>query len=608
MRVIPAIAANVVLLSAALGFGGTLRALLPHNFKKIDRIATVLTGGLGLLGILLFCVGQFWYTRRGIGGVLAIGLLLFAWFSRGWIREFSVCVGELRASVLPVLIVVSVLMWTAIAGLAEPIGDMNGDGVAYHFLGPKVWLREGVIRPVPDEVLTSFPAAVEAEYGALMLMGRQRAPEFFSLIALAALLLVTASLAMRLGLDVPGAWWAVAVVVTMNAAYIGAIWGFIDALAAAYVLVAVRIALDAKGIREFILAGIFCGIAMETKYTAIVSFMLLVFVMVLTEWQSEQNKKTIVKRLAILCAIAAFVASPIYLRNWIVLGCPIYPPPPSLARVFHIEGNTLIVVQNIVAGVTTTGRGMGHDFKNFLLLPWHLTYHTANFRGAGGIGLIPLALGPIGVIVSRRAALARWLAVFAILQTTTWFVTAQESRYLIPVYAIAGVFGVLGWNHVRRVSPRYGVALAGTVVACSVLYGFVMIVPSRLEDVRSALSRTFESDRRKREIPFVESFDYLNGESSVRKVLILDPNVAGFYLDKPYLKPVGRWGEESLPNATHQEEILAQVASLKVSHVLDVRYAPGKFAVVSAPKNLVLVFERNDQRVYRVWPELPQVE
>ena len=600
MRLIPAIAANVVLLSAALGFGGVLRTLLPQKFTKIDRVATVVAGGLGLLGILLFCVGQFWYTRWGIGGVLAAGVLLLAWFSKDWIREVGVGAAELRVPVLPVLLVVFVLGLTAIAGLAEPTGDMNGDGVAYHFLGPKVWLREGVIRPVPDEVLTSFPAAVESEYGALMSMGRQRAPEFFSLIALTALLLVAASIAVRLGLDDRGAWWTTAVVATMPAVYIGANWGYIDALAAAYVLAGVRVAWDAKSIREFTLAGIFCGIAMETKYTAIISFVLLVFVVFLAQWQSGENKRTIVKRLAILSGIAAVVASPIYLRNWIMLGCPIFPPPPSLAKMFHLEGNTLIVVQNVVAGVTSTGRGMGHDFKNFLLLPWHLTYHTANFRGAGGMGLIPLALGPIGVFVSKHAAFARWLAVFAFLQTTAWFVTAQESRYLIPVYAIAGVFGVLGWNYVRRVSPRYGVALAGTVVACSVLYGLVMIVPSRVEDVRSAISSTYEKNRRQQEIPFVESFDYLNSEKSVRGVLILSPYVAGYYCDKPYVKPMGRWGEETIPNASNPGGMLANISSLKVSHVLDVRDLGGKFRISAQPPGLNLVFGREDQRIYAV--------
>ena len=33
----------------------------------------------------------------------------------------------------------------------EPVGDIRSDTISYHYLGPRVWLRDGVIRPVLDE-------------------------------------------------------------------------------------------------------------------------------------------------------------------------------------------------------------------------------------------------------------------------------------------------------------------------------------------------------------------------------------------------------------------------------------------------------------------------
>jgi hypothetical protein len=131
-----------------------------------------------------------------------------------------------------------------------------------------------------------------------------------------------------------------------------------------------------------------------------------------------------------------------------------------------------------------------------------------------------------------------------------WFVTAQESRYLIYCYAIAAVFAVLGWQYVGRLSSRYGSILAVVAVACSVLYGLEMFVSVRASDAQAVLSSSFEAKRRLAETPFIESFDYLNAESSVSKVLILDPYVAAYFSDKPYLKPLGRWGEQTVPDAT----------------------------------------------------------
>src|ERR1700730_16170595 len=63
----------------------------------------------------------------------------------------------------------------------------------------------------------------------------------------------TAGLAVRLGLGQFGVWWTAALVVTMPAVYSGAYGGFVDALFAAFVLAAARIAFDAETPRHYAL-------------------------------------------------------------------------------------------------------------------------------------------------------------------------------------------------------------------------------------------------------------------------------------------------------------------------------------------------------------------
>lgn len=242
---------------------------------------------------------------------------------------------------------------------------------------------------------------------------------------------------------------------------------------------------------------------------------------------------------------------------------------------------------------------MGRSFRDFLTLPFNLTYHTANFRGAGGLGLAPLAFGPFGVLASRRDALAKGLALFAFFQVAAWFATAQESRFLIHVYVLAAVFAALGWQYVARTS-RYARALSGLVVAFSILYGLAIILPTRSDDLRAALSPPFEAKRRQQAVPFLESFEYLNHDPGVRKVLILDPYVPAYYSDRPYVKPMGRWGEQTIPDAANVETILSRLPSLGISHILDVSWPGGAFRIREPPPNLVVMFERHDQRVYRV--------
>jgi hypothetical protein len=602
MRVLPAIFANVVLFVSALGFGGWLRHLLPERFSPIDRIAVTLLGGLGLLGTALFCVGQFWFSRSAIVFVLLLGVAPGLMPVAQALRKSRATLSNISLPLLPVAIVATVLLVTAIGGLALPTGDMNNDSIAYHYLGPKVWLRDRLIRPVPDEILTAFPAVVETQYAALMALGGQRAPQFFALISVISILLVTAGLAIRLGLSQSGSWWAAALIITMPAVYHGAYGGMLDVLFAAFVLAAARVSFDAETPRHYALCGVICGIAMATKYTGLVASVLLVLCSFVTLiFLRRKNYSVVLQHLGISCATAIAVALPFYLRNWILLGSPIVPPPPLLSWFVHVRYFSPKAVRLFHAYIFQRGRGLGRGLESYVLLPFNLTFHTSNFHGAGGIGLSPLSLGPIGLIASRRDWFSQSMALLAFGLTTAWFCTQQESRFLIHVYLIAALFAVIGWQYISLSASTYAQVLSALAVACSLIYGLITILPDRRDDLHAVLSSSFEVQRRLRETPFLESFDYLNRDPSVSKVLLVDPYVAAYYSDKSYVKPLGRWGEETFPDAAADvQKILATLPRLHISHVLDVKSPAGTFRLPDHPPGLTLVFQRADQQVYRV--------
>jgi hypothetical protein len=600
MRVILPILANLFLVVAALGFGGLFVRLIPKSFSDLDRFVLRFLAGFGFLGTALFCVGQVRFSRLVILGVLLLGAVIgFVFQARG--MPVSWPPRNLRGSAIPAAIVFGVVLLTAVGGLAFPTGDLNNDSIAYHYLGPKVWLREGIIRPVPDEVTTYFPVVVETQYGALMAFGGARAPEFFSVVSLATILLVAASLAIRLHLDSTGAWWVAALIASMPAVYHGIYSGFLDALFASFLLAAARVAFDAERTAEYVLFGFFCGFAMGTKYTGILAFPVLVFCAVLIAvWARHRPAWLTLKSTAAACVAAIVIASPFYLRNWILYECPLYPPPPALLRFFPLTHPIPNVIQALVKEVRDTGGGMGRGVTAFFLLPLNVTYHTAVFRGAGGIGLVPLALGPFGVLAWRRGAFAKGLLLFAALESVFWFLTAQESRYAINIFVIAALFGVIGWRYVAGSVSRNARFLAAAAVGVSILYGLWMIFPERAEDVHAALSSSYEAKRWHAETGFADGFDFINEEPSVKKILILDAGVAPFFIDKPYVKPFGVWGERAVPGADTVPEVMAQLPALQVTHVFDRRPKGESFHLPDRPPGLALVFEREDQRIYRV--------
>jgi Dolichyl-phosphate-mannose-protein mannosyltransferase len=599
-----AIFATVLLAAASCGAGVWLFRIYPASFSTLDRLALDFVGGFGILGTVLFIVGQFAYTFWSIMTILALSILAgaLALVLRGsdgrriaWAPRIS------KPPLVPTAAIAFVLSVTALGGLAEITGDFGNDAIAYHLLGPKVWLREGVVRPVLDNCHTAFPVIAETLYGALIACGGLRGPGFSAVFTFGSFLLVVGALARRGGLDRKASWWAAALVATMPALYEGSHTTFVDAIYASFVLAAARIAFDASRGREYLAAGFFCGFALGTKYTGLVGVPLLLVSMAAGwELSSEGGWRSTAKKLAIICAGAAAIAVPFYVRNWILLGSPIYPPPPVLSRFVHVKYLSAGAIRDFHAYMYNRGKGLGRGLTAYLLLPFKLTYETSYFHGAGGIGLAPLALGPFGLIASRQDKFLRGLALLALLLTTAWFLTDQESRFLIDVYAIATVFAVGGWRYAVETAPKWGPALSAAVIACSILYGSYMIGRARVGDVHAALSNRYARLRDNETIPFVAGFDYLNTAPAVRSVLILDPRLPPYYLDVPYVKPFGQWGELTLPGAPDLAQVLAQVHSLGVSHILDVHSAISDFRVPETLPGLKLVFAEPDERIYEI--------
>jgi hypothetical protein len=589
---------------SAFGAGTWVGLLLSCRYRWFERIAIVLLGGFGTLSTVLFIVGQFSFTQRSIRITLAVAIAFgIASIRRILAKQTKSTSDNPKIPAIPAIIIGSLLVFMAISGLAEVTGDWGNDTVSYHLLGPKVWLRDGIIRPVLDNCHTAFPQIPETLFAVLWSIGGSRAPNFSGFLTFGLLLAIAGSVAIRSGLNNTEAWWVAAVIATMPAVYNSAHGCFVDAIFAAFVITAARIGFDANNLREWAAFGIFCGFALGTKYTGLLAVPALVVCVVLLNLNRKGlHADCIAGKLAVAMAVAFLLGSPYYIRNWIQLGCPIYPPPPGYALICSPQYLPPDAISQFHAYIRQRGMGLGRGFLAFLLLPFNLTYHTSNFHGGGGIGLCPFALAPAGILWSRRNNFAKMLIPLMFLLTTAWFFTQQESRFLIHVYVLGAVFSVLGWHEALASQRKLLKYFAGVVVFISCSYGLFMVERANIDDIKTVFSAKYAAVKQKGSIPYFASFEYLNSQPSVRRVLILDRSVTPYYLDKNYVKPVGQWGERTLPGGPNSLEALemAREHRLIVSHVMDVNSELSSFQVNSNLPGLVLVFEAENQRVYRV--------
>ena len=605
MRFLAPVFANLFLLLSAFGWGALLRPLLPSGFSKLDRLAIFPLAGLGIQGLLLFLLGLIWFTPVSTLLILVPGAILGIRTLRHELADTLPSFAHHKIPAIPLAVIGLIWMITFLGGLSQPYGSLQTvDSITYHYLGPKVWLQQKEIRPVLDESQTAFPSTVDIQYAPLMAFGSPSGPAFFSVVSFVLMLLVVASLSLRCGLQSSDVWWVLALISAMPAVYRGLYDGMIDVIYTCFLLLAARIALDAEKPNHFVLAGLFCGFAIGTKYSGLMAIPLLcICVLLFPPNSAKRFSISLFKPLAFAALAASLIAAPWYIRNWILLGSPIYPPPPGLSKIFHVRYLSPEAIQKFNDLMLRVGRALGKDPLHLLMLPFNLTFHTANFEGgAGGIGLVPLAFLPFCFRARSWSAFAKGLGLFGGLMTVAWFYTMQESRYLIQVYLIATIFAVAGWRYVVTQGPASLELLSALVLAVSFLYGGFMIVTARADDMHSGLSASFAERRRHEEIPFLESFRYLNRDASVRKVLILDPLVPSYYLDHEYLKPLGRRGEQPIPGVQDPREVLSDLQKWKITHVMDVQWEEGAFQVPDHAKDLALVFEAKGQRIYRVLP------
>jgi hypothetical protein len=552
-------------------------------------------GGFGLLGLILFILGQLSFRRFGIGIVLLIGV------AAALAKGSRSCNLRLSVEKVPATIVTCVLLITALGGLAEPVGDWGIDGVAYHYVGPKVWLREGIIRPIPDNAPTSYPSLAETVFAAMRAFGGEQAPAFSAFWTLALLLAVSAEVGRRCGLGVRGAWWVAALLATMGALYEGSHSGFIDAIYAGFVLAAIRVGLDSTEKKHFIAVGLFCGLAIASKYPGLLATPVIIFILA---WQGkswERLRKAIPNAITGL-VVASVLAAPFYFRNWILLGSPIYPPPPGATEFLQVKYYSEAGLRAFYQFSVSRGNGMGRGPLSLVLLPYNLTYHTSQFNGAGGIGLAPLAFAWFGVFASWRKTSARRLTLVGFFLLVLWFITYQESRYLIHFYAISAIFAVLGWEWIVIQVGRRGKVLCACVVAISVLYGLILEVKSRISDLHSVFSPVYADERRQKAIPYLKSFEYINRDPLVTRILILDRSVPAYYSNKDYVKPFGQWGEQMYVDSETAADILPRLNELHPSHILDVQSQVSGFSVPPNYPGLTLVFDQPGQKIYRFAP------
>ena len=373
----------------------------------------------------------------------------------------------------------ALLLLFAIFGLAllqalTPPWDY--DSLMYHLVGPRLFLDAQRIYPVPDIWYVNGPFNAELLYTVGMGFGDDVFPKLmhylFGLLAVAATWVVA-----RRWVGGAVGWLSACVLVGIPTLPVWASFAYIDLAWTVFEFLALACVLewwDGEDDRWLILAGLYSGLAMGTKYIAVAGLGLLGLAVL---WRARHAGWPSIVRSALAIGVPALLVSlPWYLKNLIWFGNPVYPlylgGPEWSARRLELYMGYL------------NSFGAGKGILSALALPWNVYAQHERFGTVMNLIDMPnlLFLLLFTYPFLRKNRIVTLLLGISAARIGIWFVGSQQLRFLLPIapaMAIAGAYvidRIAALQRERRWPlPTLLPALAVGLLSVTLFYQLVMV-------------------------------------------------------------------------------------------------------------------------------------
>ncbi|MBD3242919.1 MAG: hypothetical protein GF331_20165 [Chitinivibrionales bacterium] len=427
--------------------GGHTASITPHPRSAgtaihIVTVAVLLYAGLSY-GIALL-------AAAGIAYPLPVVLLwAAALFVFGCVLVRSSRGSAARAAALPLL----ALLPFAVSLLIPPY---RTDDLIYHLLVPERIARAGAFLFDPHNVNTNLPMLFEMPLVLfeLPLIDRWVSPFAVNLAVLAGIVFVYRGMAVEhfavrgsLALGAALVWAYTPVVFDLtHSCYVELFMTLLVMLAFGHYLWFLR---DRTQVSRWWYAMVLLGLAAATKYLGLV----YLAAVVACEFFAFRGQR---RRYWAGVVLAAVVAAPWYVKNWVMLGNPVFPMVSGLFPSVYLSPERAFQFERLLSNYHD-GRGI----VDTLLLPFKLLagYEPAPQAGKLGFGgKLSLFFVLPFVGITWRPVNRRVVAGLFVLYGIFWAISSQQVRFLLPAATLASLGGL-------QVLSRFGARTPWALVA-----------------------------------------------------------------------------------------------------------------------------------------------
>lgn len=537
MEALVSLIVSLVILACAAGIGWSVVARLGvcGGSRAAARSVLAASTGLGVVSLALYALGIAQLFRppwMQVGwAVLALaalpGLPGAARDARDALRSTAACREPACAASTALLVILAL---AALVPALAPPSMTDWDSLAYHLAVPKLYLKHGGIHYISFTSHSNFPFLVEMLYTPGLALGLPVAAKLTHywmgvLLALGAGVMAGERFGRRAGLLAALGLGGMPIVLWEAGT------AYVDLATALYTLTSVYVLtqyLYKPSPGTAVACGLAAGFAASTKMTA------LVVIPMLGLWIAVDGlaaaRRIDWKGAALFMVIALFVCAPWYARSLVYTGNPVYP---FFYSIFDGRDWTAELARNYSA---LQGEfGVGHDVAAFLLAPYDLTFSPERFYDTPGLYVGPLMLVALPVLFLglRRERRAVGAACFILVQYAVWFLLTQQSRYLIPVFALISV--LVAWTLYDGDLLRRSRAAVWIVFAATAIFGLWTLTPAVRQSAPFVMGIQTRDQYLERALDIYSAQKWMNSNLPVGAKVALFGDTRGFYLERSYV-------------------------------------------------------------------------
>jgi len=352
----------------------------------------------------------------------------------------------------------SIIILLCMEFILNLIPPISRDALVHHLAIPKLWIEHGGIYEIPWANYAYYPMNIDLLYAFCLYFKNDMAPKFIHLaFGVGTGLLIYYYLKPKYGRN----WGLLAIVIFIStpiviwlstAAYVdlgmtffttGSVMAFIKWRDSEY-----------TDIKWFFISGISMGIAVGSKYNALIAWFIINMLVMLSVVRDTHKQTTALRYGIYFFVITAFVASPWYVKNYLQTGNPFYPLFGGFFKslnhhaVLEAAGRHAIEKTPHVSSFKMREILYGENLWETLLIPIRMFFQGKDnsyryFQGA--LNPILIIFSPF-IMLNRISNKDKFIFVLFtfIFMFMAYILTAKQVRYILPVLPFLAIMAVMG--------------------------------------------------------------------------------------------------------------------------------------------------------------------